>query len=472
MAILSARVFSVKGGLLWEAVMPVVCVTNLSESSARAASASAAIAARLGEPLWLLGVLDREHPSPEAPASHEEARRRLQAEAARLRTPDVPVEVKLLEGPPGTVLLKDALVHEARLLLIAAEGWGPVSWRRAPVHERVAQCARGPVLVVRRDGEALLDWARGRRRLVTLVGVDDSPTAAVALAWLHELRRVGPCDVVAVSVCSPVEERERLGIHTPVHLEMLDPVVRRIEVLDPQVERVLLREMAERVGELPGEGRLELHLEPGFGRPADHLLHVAHERGVDLVVVGTHQRGGLARLWHGSVSGGVLRHAEQSVACVPPTRPLARKSVPPRAVLVPVDFSEASARAVAQARSLVRPGGRVHLLHVHRRKAAERSWAMDHYGVLPEPPGERSVVMERLQALVPREEGGPEVHWTMEGVTGDDVARAICQATEREGVDLVCLGTSDAPGHSGFFGESVARALVAKCRRPVVVLHA
>ena len=61
---------------------------------------------------------------------------------------------------------------------------------------------------------------------------------------------------------------------------------------------------------------------------------------------------------------------------------------------------------------------------------------------------------------------------TVEGVTGDDVAQAICQATEREGVDLVCLGTSTARGHSEYFGDSVARALVARCRRPVVVLHA
>ncbi|HYO70373.1 MAG TPA: universal stress protein, partial [Archangium sp.] len=47
-----------------------------------------------------------------------------------------------------------------------------------------------------------------------------------------------------------------------------------------------------------------------------------------------------------------------------------------------------------------------------------------------------------------------------------------CQATEREGVDLVCLGTSDAPGHSHYLSDAVARALVERCRRPVVVLHA
>ncbi|MFY0527425.1 universal stress protein [Archangium gephyra] len=453
--------------------MAVVCATNLSDVTGRAPQAAAAIAARLGEPLWLLGVFDSQHPSPQGPRSRDEARARLSSEAARLLSPGLTVESRLLEGAPGTLLVEDELVRGARLLVLSSEGWSPVSlWYRTPVFERVAQQAHVPVLVVRRQGDALADWAQGRRRLQVLVGVDDSRTSAAAVAWLHELRRVGPCDVLAVSVCSPVEERERLGIHTPVHLEMLDPVVRRIEVLDPQVERVLLRELSERVGELPGEGSLRLHLEPGFGRPADHLLHVAHANAVDLLIVGNHQRGGLARLWHGSVSAGVLRHAEQSVACVPPTQPVAHRSVPPRAVLVPVDFSEASARAISEARALVRPGGRVHLLHVHRRRPADRAWVMDHYGVVPEPPREQAAVLERLKALVPREDGTASVHWTMEGVTGDDVARAICQATEREGVDLVCVGTSDAPGHADALGEAVARALVERCRRPVVVLPA
>ncbi|HLM42313.1 MAG TPA: universal stress protein [Myxococcaceae bacterium] len=456
--------------------MAVVCATNLSEPSVRAATLAAALAARLDEPLWLLGVLDAEHPSPEAPSSLTEARSRLEAEASLPRAQGVRVELALLEGAPGTVLLKDERLRTARLVVLAAEGWGHVStWRRSPIHERIVQSAQGPVLVVRRNAESLTEWVRGRRRLLTLVGVDGSASSSAAATWVHELRRIGPCDVVVVSVCSPVEERKRLGIHTPVHVELLDPMVRRIEVLDPQVERVLLRELGERVGELPGEGSLELHLEPGFGKPSDHLLHVAHARGVDLVLVGTHQRGGLARLWHGSVSADVLRHAEQSVACVPVLQPEVRKTVPPRAVLVPVDFSEASARAISEARSLVRPGGRVHLLHVHRRRVSERSWTLDHYGVLPEPPQEQAGVMRRLQSLVPQEEGARSVQWTVEGVTGDDVAQAICQATEREGVDLVCLGTSTGKGHKGhseYFGDSVARALVARCRRPVVVLHA
>ncbi|MFP2962847.1 universal stress protein, partial [Myxococcus sp. 1LA] len=312
---------------------------------------------------------------------------------------------------------------------------------------------------------------RGRRRLLVLVGVDPgSSTTGAAVAFLRELRRVGPCDVLATYVCSPMDERERLGIHSPVHVELLEAGLQGMEALDPIVERVLQREVREQVGELLGEGGVEVVLEPGFGRPADHLMHVAHTRGVDLMVVGTHQRSGVKRLWHGSVSAGVLRHAAQSVVCVPPMVQGRRADRPPRSVLVPVDFSEASTKAISQARTLVGPGGRVHLLHVHRRKLEDRGF-IDHYGVLPEPARDRDRVLQRLWELVPRDESAQTVRWSVEGVTGEDVTLAICQATEREGVDLVCVGTSLEPSRlrDALEGE-VAHELVARCRRPVMVV--
>lgn len=448
--------------------MALVCATNLSEPSLRAGTLAAALALKLGEPLWLLGVVDGAQ-QPDAPTSLEDARERLEAEARRLRRDGAEVVTRLEPRRLEEVLAADAELRHARLIILACEGWAARSHpRRAPIHERVARLTEAPVLVTRRE-DGLLDWARGRRRLLVLAAVDLEPTSDAAVAWLRELRRMGPCDVLATYVCSPTEERRRLGIHSPVHVELLDPVVRGIETLDPYTERVLLREVRERVGGLPGEGSVEVLLEPGFGKPEDHLLHVAHERRADLVVVGTHQRSGLQRLLHGSVSAGVLRHAEQAVVCVPPTvatEPQAQRA--PRTVLVPVDFSEASARAIQQARILVGPGGRVHLLHVHRRGPLETNW--DTQGVLPEPPGERDGVLRRLRELVPSE-AGASVQWTVEGVSGDDVAQAICQATEREGVDLVCVGAQEKAHRPGSLG-TVTRRLVERCRRPVMVVPA
>ena len=444
--------------------MPIICVTNLSPDSVRAASAAAALAVRLKEPLVLYGVMEQEGPDGGGAHSRASPQERLELEAQRLGALGAKV-FTVLTSDIEEALDGDEERRKARWLMLAAEGWHGSSWRRSPLPERLVRLASVPVLVVRRD-EALADWARGRRRLHVLVGVNPPDEADCSVAFLQALREVGPCDVIAAYVCSPAEERERLGIHSPVHVELLDPVVRGLQALDPQAEQVLLREVREHVGELPGEGRLELHLEPGYGRRADHLLHVAHERAVELVVVGTHQRAGLQRWWHGSVSEGVLRQAGQSVVCVPPTYRRARPLSPPRSVLVPVDFSEASLRALAQARVLMSAGGRIHLLHVHPRRLGDPDFA-DHYGVLPEPPAERQEVLSRLQALVPQEQGG--VRWSVEGVTAGDVVVGICQAAEREGVDMVCVGAAESPlGRAG----GIARELMARCRRPVLVVPA
>ncbi|RKH37739.1 universal stress protein [Corallococcus sicarius] len=450
--------------------MAIICATNLSADAAHAATVAATLACRLGEPLVLLGVAD-EAPDAEAPDALAVAEAGLAAECARLRPLVGTVQARMhRRGGSVDTLLGEEDCRSARLVVVAAQGWRTSTWKKTSLAERLARHGCAPVLVVRRD-TALLDWARGRRRLLVMVGVDPrSSTSSAALGFLRELRRVGGCDVLATFVCSPAEERERLGIHSPVHVELLAPQVRDIEALDPVVERVLHREVRECVGDLEGEGRVEVVLEPGYGRPADHLLHVAHAHAVDLTVVGMHLRGGVQRLWHGSVSEGVLRHAERSVACIPPGPREPRRIPPPRSVLVPVDFTPASGQAIAQACTLVGPGGRVHLLHVHQLRGRERG-PRDIHGVLPEPAGERDAVLKRLWDWVPRDAVALAVHWSVEGVSGNDVALAICQATEREGVDLVCVGTSERhePVPDVLEG-AVARELVARCRRPVMVV--
>ena len=53
------------------------------------------------------------------------------------------------------------------------------------------------------------------------------------------------------------------------------------------------------------------------GDPADAIVLAAQEHGADVIVVGTHQRSGLARLFSPSVSGAVLRESTVPVLLVP-----------------------------------------------------------------------------------------------------------------------------------------------------------
>lgn len=53
-----------------------------------------------------------------------------------------------------------------------------------------------------------------------------------------------------------------------------------------------------------------------FGDAADRICQVAESEGIDLVVLGTHDRGRFARLWFGSVSDRVVHDAPCSVLVV------------------------------------------------------------------------------------------------------------------------------------------------------------
>jgi nucleotide-binding universal stress UspA family protein len=53
--------------------------------------------------------------------------------------------------------------------------------------------------------------------------------------------------------------------------------------------------------------------------PADEILMAAREETADLVIIGTHSRSGVAKLFLGSVAENVLRSAECDVLVIPPT---------------------------------------------------------------------------------------------------------------------------------------------------------
>jgi universal stress protein A len=54
-----------------------------------------------------------------------------------------------------------------------------------------------------------------------------------------------------------------------------------------------------------------------FGKPADEILAFAEENNVDLIVMGTHGRTGLAHLLAGSVTERVVRSSKRPVLTVP-----------------------------------------------------------------------------------------------------------------------------------------------------------
>jgi nucleotide-binding universal stress UspA family protein len=102
------------------------------------------------------------------------------------------------------------------------------------------------------------------------------------------------------------------------------------------------------------------------GPPAGAILDQAGRMGADLIVMGTHGRSGFDRALIGSVTEKVLRKATCPVLTVPPAAP---DSVPAaqvlyKSIVCPVDFSDASMRALDYAFSLAREAD-AHLTVLH-----------------------------------------------------------------------------------------------------------
>lgn len=57
------------------------------------------------------------------------------------------------------------------------------------------------------------------------------------------------------------------------------------------------------------------------GRPSEKIVEIAHEQEADLIVMGTHGRAGLDRLFFGSVANEVVRSAGCPVLTIRPENP-------------------------------------------------------------------------------------------------------------------------------------------------------
>jgi nucleotide-binding universal stress UspA family protein len=140
------------------------------------------------------------------------------------------------------------------------------------------------------------------------VGYDFSTASDTALNWLNQLTQIGKVQTTVLYSNWPPDEARRLGYEGPLPL-----------VTNPsEVQKELERDLKERVTKLLPKQDVKVFVEPGWGTPEGYLFEMASRQKVDLIVVGTHRRGGLGRVLLGSVSRAVLHHAKVAVAVIPP----------------------------------------------------------------------------------------------------------------------------------------------------------
>jgi nucleotide-binding universal stress UspA family protein len=423
--------------------MPIVCGTDLSESSHGALAAAVAIATRRGdERLIVVHVLDA------AAAEDEDARevllaaatRRVEAEAQRAAAgTTLHVRAEVLAGPAVATLIHFAETEGSDLLVVASRGYSnsPV-YRLGGTAERIVQAAPMPVLVVR-DPAPFTAWARGERALRLLVGVDDSAACEGAIRLAKRLRAVGPVDLVIGHVYYADVAAQRYGVK-----------VASVVDANPEIEKLLIRDLTRRFGDIAGDGAVVFRPKRGLGRIGDHLLELADAETVDLIALGTRQKAGLARL--SSVSSVVLHDARQSVLCIANMAALSDVVPRFRVAVVATDLSDFANRAVPYAYGIVGDGGEVHIVHVVDDNAEV----------------DVAALAAELEALGPR---GGKATTMAHVVRGDDAARAVGEAAERVGADVVCIASHGRTGLTRALMGSVADKLLRACRRPVLILR-
>ena len=211
------------------------------------------------------------------------------------------------------------------------------------------------------------------------------------------------------------------------------------------------------------EALLHVEVPPVEGSVERAILDYAAQQDCDLIVMGTHGRRALDRLFLGSVAGKVVRLAECPVFTVGvEARSPAQGAV--QRILVPIDFSEHARLALAYASDLAATyGAHLDLLHVVEETALPIIYGIEPVLVqVSEVQHQARQALERLVREVGVADGSYNVHVTVGHPASDIVGFA-----ERQGIDLVVIATHGLTGIKRLLLGSVAERVVHRAPCPV-----
>ena len=216
----------------------------------------------------------------------------------------------------------------------------------------------------------------------------------------------------------------------------------------------------KRIADRAADGDPPVITEVRRGSPDDVILDYVDERGIDIIVLGTHGRTKLKKPLLGKVTKTVVRTANVPVLCVPPgdqdTEPTDASEVTYHSILVPTDGSKAAQNAVDHGLELARTyEAALHALYVVDRRAYAsrpgRTW--DDMKTTLEQSGKQ--ITERV-ADAEAESGVPVVTAVRHGVPH----QAIHDYADEQGVDLIAMGTHGKTGMANrVLGSDTERVL-------------
>jgi nucleotide-binding universal stress UspA family protein len=199
--------------------------------------------------------------------------------------------------------------------------------------------------------------------------------------------------------------------------------------------------------------------------PAEVIVETASNLGCELIVMGTHGRRGLPHLLLGSVAERVVRTSTVPVLTVRGDADIKLEGA--SRILVPHDFSEASAAAVRRAAAWADAlGAEITLLHVVEPVVYPEFYSVD---VLPDD------LMERLVERSERALGAAAEDLLGKARAEVEVGRAantIVDFADPDRFDLVIMATRGLSALEHALLGSVAESVLRRCRVPMLAVPA
>jgi nucleotide-binding universal stress UspA family protein len=231
------------------------------------------------------------------------------------------------------------------------------------------------------------------------------------------------------------------------------------EHIDEEARKIL----EEKSGEIGNRG-LDVSFSTARGvSPFEAIMEAVDNIKPDLIVMGTHGRTGVGRLILGSVAEKVLRHSPTSVLTVRKDSAVIGESDDSKRVLVPVDFTDFSRRALEVATSFLSEKDSLTLVHVVASPIYPSFYAGDITNLFEVDPELPSRIKTSLEEWLGDRPG--EIV-----VTEGDAADEILKTAEKTRAGLIVMGSRGLSGADHLLMGSVTERIVRTSPVPVLTV--
>jgi len=236
----------------------------------------------------------------ESSRKHLEA---IQAQAAEIISQEnITVRQYIWEGKPGPIITEYAQGLKVDLIVVGSHNRTGIDRMLAgSVSTYVLQHTSCPVLIIKKDVSTTSPLKK------ILVAYDDSNQSAKALDMAIEIAKHIAAEIHLVSAYTlPINywEASYSGVTGDIRATFLETALKYITKIQAEaVEKVK-------------EEKITVHPHVVEGKPGQCIVDLAEELNAHLIVMGTHNRGTVARAFLGSVSNYVLNQADCQVLVV------------------------------------------------------------------------------------------------------------------------------------------------------------